>query len=125
MEHKFNINIAEVIGLEASIILNNLIFWVKHNEANNTNFHDGRYWTFNSVEAYKKLFPYLTKHKIINALKQLEDANLIYIGSYNKSSYDRTKWYSVNQQHDLLKNGNGETENQITIPDNKTEDIQT
>lgn len=121
MEHKFNIEIAEKIGLEASIILNNLIFWVEHNRANNTNFNDGCYWTYNSIEAFKTLFPYLTKHKIIGALKLLEDNNLIITGNYNKSNYDRTKWYSVNQFHDLLKNGNGNIEKRTPIPDNKTD----
>lgn len=119
MEHKFDVKIAEVIGLEASIILNNLIFWVEHNKANNTNFYDGKHWTYNSVEAFKTLFPYLTKHKIINALKLLEENDLIFVGNYNKSNYDRTKWYSVNQSNDLLKNGNGTVENSKPIPDNK------
>lgn len=119
MEHKFNIEIAELVGLEASVILNNLYFWVEHNKANNTNFNDGRYWTYNSIKAYEKLFPYLTKHKIINALKTLEDYGFIVTGNYNKSSYDRTKWYSVNEFKHLLKSGNGSDENQTTIPDIK------
>lgn len=91
-------DIAAKYGLHAAIILNNLQFWISKNEANETNFFDGYYWTFNSVRAYKELFPYLSDRQIAYALKKLEEEGLIISGNYNKSSYDRTKWYAITKE---------------------------
>ena len=86
MQHHFDIEIAEAYGLNEAIILNNIRFWVIHNEANGTNFHDGRYWTYNSMKAFEKLFPYMKPFAIRTALKTLEENGLIITGNYNKSS---------------------------------------
>lgn len=102
MQHHFDIEIAEAYGLNEAIILNNIRFWVIHNEANGTNFHDGRYWTYNSMKAFEKLFPYMKPFAIRTALKTLEENGLIITGSYNKSSYDRTKWYALSDKAKLM-----------------------
>ena len=39
----------------------NLAYWIRHNEANGLHYHDGRTWTFNSVEAFTKLFPFWSR----------------------------------------------------------------
>ena len=96
--HCFDTGIAEKYGLEASIILNNISYWVQHNEANEKNFHDGKYWTFNSVKAFNELFPYMSEKKIRNALKALEEDGIIITGNYNKLACDRTKWYAITEK---------------------------
>lgn len=102
MQHHFDIEIAEAYGLNEAIILNNIRFWVIHNEANGTNFHDGRFWTYNSMKAFEKLFPYMKPFAIRTALKSLEENGLIITGNYNKSSYDRTKWYTLSDKAKLM-----------------------
>lgn len=111
-------------------MLNHLEFWLKKNEANERNFYDGRYWTYNSVKALQKLFPYVSEHKIRNALKRLEDAGIIMTGNYNKSSYDRTMWYSLsdkgvsilqNYKMEIIKKQNGNDKKTTPIPDNNTD----
>ncbi len=102
MQHHFDIEIAEAYGLNEAIILNNIRFWVIHNEANGTNFHDGCYWTYNSMKAFEKLFPYMKPFAIRTALKTLEENGLIITGNYNKSSYDRTKWYALSDKAKLM-----------------------
>jgi len=116
MTHSFDTEIAEKIGVNAAIIYANIEFWCAKNKANNTNFYDNNYWTYNSVKAWKELFPYLGESKIKTALKKLEDDGFIQSGNYNKSAYDRTKWYSLIHLS-VLANGNGE--NGQPIPDNK------
>lgn len=98
MHHSFNVEIATEYGLVEAILLEHLHFWITKNEANRTNFHDGRYWTFNSIRAFNELYPYLTTKKINNALKHLESENLIVTGNFNKAQYDRTKWYSITEK---------------------------
>lgn len=98
MQHHFDIEIAEAYGLNEAIILNNIRFWVIHNEANGTNFHDGRYWTYNSMKAFEELFPYMKPKSIRNALDKLENEGLLLTGNYNKLAFDRTKWYSLSDK---------------------------
>lgn len=93
--HMFDPQIAQEYGVNAAIIFQNLVYWIEHNRANETNFHDGRYWTYNSVRAFAELFPYLTDKQIRGALKKLEEGGMILVGNYNKSAYDRTRWYAL------------------------------
>lgn len=95
MYHHFETGIAEAYGINAAVILENIRFWVMHNEANGTNFRDGRYWTYNSMKAFESLFPYMKPRAIRSALELLKEKGLIVTGNYNQSTYDRTKWYAL------------------------------
>ena len=68
--HMFNIEIANEYGIEEAIILQNISFWIDHNKANDKNFHDGHYWTYNSAKAFQKIFPYMSEYKIKRVLKK-------------------------------------------------------
>ena len=119
--HKFNVQVATLYGVSEAIILENLSFWQLKNEANDNNFFDEKYWVYNSIKAFEKLFPYWSKGQINRILKHLEDDGVLYVGNYNRSSYDRTKWYSVNQKIHLLISGNGFAETEKPIPDENTD----
>lgn len=95
MNHSFDIDIAKKYGIYAAVLLENISFWVKQNEANGTNFNDGYYWTYNSRRAYGELFPYMSKRQIEYAFKKLIDEGLILTGNFNKVAYDRTMWYTL------------------------------
>lgn len=119
--HIFNIKVAALYGVNEAIILQNISFWQAKNEANENNFYDGKYWVYNSVKAFEQLFPYWSKGQLNRILKNLEDKNAIDVSNYNKVSYDRTKWYSLNQQLHLLITGNGIAVIEKPIPDSKTD----
>ena len=86
MEHSFNVEIAIKYGIEEAILFKNISFWIKKNRANNENYYANTYWTYNSIRAYKELFPYLTTYQIKQALKHLVDTKMIEIGNFNKSN---------------------------------------
>lgn len=85
---------AELYGIEAAIILKNLSYWIEKNSANNSNFFDGRTWTYNSMAAWEKLFPYMSKSKIRRVLDNLVERKVLLKGNYNSNPYDRTLWYA-------------------------------
>lgn len=125
MEHQFCIELASAYGIEEAIIIHNLCFWIKKNVANESNFHDGRYWTYNSSKAFSVLFPYMTESKIYRVLKSLEEKGLIVKGNYNDTKYDRTTWYSlsdkcINELSALKYNTDGFAK---TISQNKEKDF--
>lgn len=131
MEHHFNINVAKEYGILEAILLENIYFWVEKNRANGRHCYDGDYWTYNSARAFAELFPYATERQINYALQKLKEAELIKYGNYNKSSYDRTKWYALtekgksilqNSEIHFTKLSNGTDEIVKPIPYNKPDD---
>lgn len=98
MEYGFNVEIAQKLGVNEAIVIRNFQHWLKKNEANNANFHDGRYWTYNSIGAFCKIFPFWTEHQIRNILKKLMTEGILIKGNFNKSPYDKTIWYSINEE---------------------------
>jgi hypothetical protein len=133
MQHSFDVDIAKEYGILEAILLNNLGFWIEKNRANNVNYYDGYYWTFNSVKAFNQLFPYVSQRQIQTALKHLKEEGLIQTGNYNKLAYDRTLWYAFTEKGKCImqkckmedtKMLNGLYENVEPIPDINT-DINT
>lgn len=98
ISHSFDIDVAKIYGVNAAILLKYIGHWIDKNKANDKHFHDGNYWTYNSVKAFKELFPYMSEKVIRNTLKKLEDDGIIVTGNYNKAAYDRTTWYALTEK---------------------------
>lgn len=94
MEHHFNIDIAKEYGIEEAIVLHNLFFWISKNAANGKNQFDGSYWTYNSVQGYVRLFPYLNIDKIKRVMACLVKAGILKKGNYNENRMNHTNWYA-------------------------------
>lgn len=130
--HSFNIEQAKEYGMAEAVLLWSFKFWLTKNKANGHNFHEGLYWTYNSIEAYTEMFPYLTASKIRKALAHLEDEGILASGNFNKVKFDRTKWYALtekgwalfdesisgNENVHLSENANGIDQNDEPIPVN-------
>lgn len=128
MNHNFDVDIAMKYGVHSAILFNHLAFWIAKNEANKQNYFDGRYWTYNSREAFAKLFPYMTARQISYALEKLIKDGLVTTGNYNANPYDKTLWYAITDfGYSMLQNckiektdlSNGDNENVKPIPDIK------
>ena len=96
--HYFYVKIAEKYGVNCAILLQHIWHCVRKNEANEKNFYDGNYWTYNSARAFSEMFPYMTVKQINTALAKLRDEGIIATGNYNEVKYDRTLWYSITEK---------------------------
>ena len=94
MNHSFDVDIAVKYGMLEAVMINNFAYWISKNMANEKHFHDGKYWTYNTVSAFEELFPYASKKQIRNALEHLRAEGLIETGNYNEKAFDRTLWYT-------------------------------
>lgn len=128
--HHFSVEDAIEHGIEKAILLQNLRFWLDHAKANNRNVYDGYHWIYNSAEAFAKLFPYMSSKKIAKLLKELEIEGIIKTGHYNKSAYDRTKWYTMSgysisqiREMDFSEEENQFLKSEQPIPDINTDII--
>ena len=121
-KHMFDVDDCQEHGFAAAVILENMRFWTLKKAANSDPVDDG-YWVYNSVKAWKTLFPYLTPNKIRSALKLLETKGLLRSGNYNKVKYDQTKWYALANcelcKLHLSETTNGVAGNHKPIPDSK------
>ena len=120
---QFDPDLAKEIGVEEAIMYSNIEYWCAHNQANRVNFHEGRYWTYNSISAFTELFTFWTEKQIRRILDNLVKKGYVLVGEFADNKYDRTKWYSVLSQTgdiDLPKraNGGGDMGNS-TYTDNK------
>ena len=97
----FDGDVAKDVGVKAAVLYWNIEWWVRKNEANGTNLHDGKYWTYNSREAFSRLFGFMSPDAIKRALKKLRDKGYIEMGEFNESPYDRTRWYTVKRTDGL------------------------
>jgi hypothetical protein len=95
ISYSFDVGYAQKFGVNEAIFLQNIIFWLRQNKANNKNFFDGKFWTYNSQNAYTKLFPFWTESQIKRIIKSLIDKKVIIIGHYNENKYNHTNWYAL------------------------------
>ena len=110
MEYSFNIQEAVLYGVNEAIFMKNLKHWVLQNKANGINIHpvsekeypdlagQKRYWTYNSIKAYKALFPFWTERQVRTAIEHLLKLGVILKGSYNQNPYDRTSWFALRDE---------------------------
>jgi len=95
LHYTFSVEHAEKYGLNEAIMLHNFIYWININRANNNNYINGRYWTYNSSKAFQKLFPFWTQKQIEYTLAKLLDANILIKDCFNQDKRDRTAWYTL------------------------------
>ena len=86
--------LAAAHGLDAAVMMHNIVYWVSKNKAEGRHFHDGRYWTYNSIAGLHQLFPMWSQQQIRRLLAKCEQRGLLLTGQYGKDPMDHTKWYA-------------------------------
>lgn len=102
MFYGFDTDIARDYGVNEAIMLQNLYFWLQKNRASQRNYHDGRYWTYNSHRAIAQQFPFWSERQVRYLLDKLVAKGLLLKGNYNAHKYDRTLWYAFTDQGEAL-----------------------
>jgi hypothetical protein len=93
--------LAVKIGLNETIIIQQVHYWNEINKKSGNNFKDEYYWTYNSYEDWHKQFPFWHINTIKKTIINLEKARLIISSNYNTLKIDRTKWYRID--YDMLE----------------------
>lgn len=91
--------LAVKIGLNESIILQQIHYWLEINRKVNRHFLDNHYWTYNTYVKWQQQFPFFSVSTIKRAIYNLEKLNLIITtNKYNELEIDKTKWYTINYE---------------------------
>jgi len=90
---RLNPALACEIGLNESVILLQLEFWI----AISKNERDDMFWTYQSVRDIQATFPFWSLDTINRAIKSLEKKGFIITTTkYNPLKYDKTRWFTLN-----------------------------
>lgn len=91
----FDEQLAIDFDVESAIFIQSLAQWTRRNAANHHNFHEGRYWSYNTYEALVKLFPYWSKKQIERLTAKCVNHGLMVKGNFNQKRYDKTNWFAM------------------------------
>ena len=94
--HYFDVEIAKELGVDCAIMLNHLIYWIATNSTKTRNYIDKRTWTYCSITEFKKYFSYWSTSQIRRIINTLIKKEILLVDNFNKHKYDRTNWYSLN-----------------------------
>lgn len=107
IHHSFDIQVAQKYGVEEAILIHHFQYWISYNARLKRNFHEGCYWSYQTVDEIVAHFPYMSKERVVNLIdrlctgksrfskkKGLDFEPVLKKGNFNKSAYDRTVWYA-------------------------------
>jgi len=94
MDFTFNIEFAKRYGVDEAIMVKSFQFWIRLNKANKVNYHDLRYWTYNTNKSLSEYYSFWSEKQVRRIIESLVDKEILIKGNYNKIAYDRTIWYA-------------------------------
>lgn len=91
--------LATIFGLNESIVIQQIHYFLEINRKSGHNYVDGRYWTYNSYADWKReCFPFWSDSTIKRTFKSLERDGLLITGHHSNNSRDQRKWYTIDYE---------------------------
>jgi hypothetical protein len=88
--------LAVLIGLNESIVIQQLHYWIQKNLDKQDHIKDGRVWCWNTYEEWRvNNFPWWSDATIKRAFQSLVEIGIVIKDRHNKRSFDRTGWYTI------------------------------
>ena len=96
----FSAELAKVIGLNESIFLCQLHYWLtkKEDKQDCRTIFDGYVWVYNTFDEWQKQFPFWSKSTLKRTINNLRKNGYIICESHNRRGYDRTLWYRIDYE---------------------------
>lgn len=85
-------------GVNGAIFLSHIFFWLSVNRDANRNYHQGKFWTYNTVKSYSEIFPFWSEKQIRTIIQKLEKQGAIVSSKFNRKNFDNTKWYTLSDK---------------------------
>lgn len=82
------------VGLNEAIVLQQFHYWLQRS----SNVQDGYKWIYNSITGWAKQFPFWSRDTVKRTISNLEKKGYLITDNYNKSKFDRTKWYRIDYE---------------------------
>lgn len=82
------------IGLNEAILLQKIHGWLRCTPIDQV----GRSWIYNSYKSWHEQLPFMSEITIKRAMKNLIDKGIVLTENFNKKSFDKTLWYSIDYE---------------------------
>lgn len=90
-----NVELANAIGLNEAILLQQIHYWCCKAGENGENRKDNHYWVYNSVDKWTEQLPWKSPTTTKKTIKSLADNGLILTDTFSYGNRNRTKWYRI------------------------------
>ena len=91
--------LAKVLGnLNEAVFIQQVHYWLEIKKQTGKNFVEGRYWIYNSVEAWLKQFPWMSSATLRRTIDNLVDKGFVIKGNFNRRKMDHTTWYTLDYE---------------------------
>lgn len=98
LEHHFPPLIAEKYGVNAAIFLRDIFHWCETNRNNGENFHEGRWWTYQTMKGLCLRHTYWTKNQMEHIIRNCREKGALLSGHFGENQFDRTCWYALTDE---------------------------
>lgn len=119
MDFGFNTEIARLTHCaDEAAFVHRVYFLIMNNEANDRNYHEGKYWTYDSFQALAKIFDFWTAKQLRRIVKNCVELGLIETGQFSENAFDRRNWYTVTERvKSIYENGRKDAPESANAPD--------
>lgn len=93
-----DVALAAAYGLEEAFLIHHFMHWIRINRDRGINLHEGRTWTYQTLQQIADHFPFLDYQQVKYAIASLEKFGILRKGNYNKDPMDKTTWYSFEDE---------------------------
>lgn len=100
--HSFDVGVAKTLGLNAAVIFNHIVYWLRINAAKGHNIKEGKVWMYEKQQEIADFLEYLSLDDVKKAMVKLIDSGLLIKGNFNSNPFDKTGWYTTSDQNIIL-----------------------
>jgi len=102
--YSFEEHHAKQYGTDAAIFLNHVGFFVKKNQAEERNIYKGCAWTFNTLDQYARIFPWMSRDSVNRVIVKLRKAGEIRLAhGIDGNKFDRKNWLTIPAMFDIAE----------------------
>lgn len=114
VHHSFDINLACELGsTDLAILVHHFAHWIGINSRSERNFHEGKYWTYQTMNEILNHFPYWSLKHLKTLIEKLVKMGILLKGNFNSDKFNKTAWYTLSSE--CPKTANREARNGSSI----------
>lgn len=96
--HSYDVGVAKSIGVNAAIVFNHIVYWLRINASKSHNIKEGKVWMYESQRDIADFLEYLTLDEVKKAIVKILESGLLIKGNFNSNAFDKTAWYTTADQ---------------------------
>ncbi len=105
--HSFDTGVAHYFNsIDIAVVFNHVLFWLRHNKADEINQINGKTWMYSTSSQIAKRIGYLNENQIKKNLHTLCESGFLLKENFNRTTFDKTPWFSVPDESLLLDSKN-------------------